>query len=160
MNKITKILIIVAILIVCVWVADIIYCKIISVEPDDLYLVKENSEENVKATKGSYTWKEKGIIRYINVTADSVGPINIDYNKIIEVKPGDKIYFNDCNWTNVGASVILQKDGKEVANIPIESNLEERYIVVPQIVVDEYIVKIDLKSDNGEVWYSAKIKII
>lgn len=160
MNKITKILIIVAILIVCVWVADIIYCKIISVEPDDLYLVKENSEENVKATKGSYTWKEKGIIRYINVTADSVGPINIDYNKIIEVKPGDKIYFNDCNWTNVGASVILQKDGKEVASIPIESNLEERYIVVPQIVIDEYIIKIDLKSDNGEVWYSAKIKII
>ena len=71
----------------------------------------------------------------------------------------DKIYFNDCNWTDVGASLIFQKDGKEVASIPLESNLEEKYIVTPQLLTDDYIIKIDLKSEKGEVWYSAKIKI-
>ncbi len=160
MNKITKILILALILVVCISLADIIYSKNVLIEPDNLYLTKENSEEKVQATKGSYTWKEKGIIRYINVSADSIGPTSIDYNKKVEVKSGDKIYFNDCNWTEVSALLILQKDGKEIATLPVESNIEERYIVVPQLVADDYIVKIDLKSNKGDVWYSAKIKIV
>ena len=159
MNKITKILIVVLIIIIFVLVADALYCRTISVEPDELYLSKENSEESIQATKGSYTWKERGLIKYVNVVSDSVGPTSIDYNQKIEAKSGEKIYFSDSNWSDIGASLILQKDGKDVAILPIESNIEERYIIVPQLVNDEYVVKIDLKSDNGEVWYSAKIVI-
>ena len=159
MKKSWKILAVIFIVVIMVFIVDAIYCRIVKVEPDDLYLTKENSEENVQATKGSYVWEEKGIIRNISVAADSIGPTSIDYNKKIEVKSGDKVYFNDCNWTGVGASLVLQKDGKEIASLPIESNLEERYIVIPQLVEDDYIIKIDLKSEKGEVWYSAKIKI-
>lgn len=159
MKKSWKILAVIFIVVIMVFIVDAIYCRIVKVEPDDLYLTKENSEENVQATKGSYVWEEKGIIRNISVAADSIGPTSIDYNKKIEVKSGDKVYFNDCNWTSVGASLILQKDGKEIASLPIESNLEEKYIVIPQLVTDDYIIKIDLKSEKGEVWYSAKIKI-
>lgn len=159
MKKSWKILAVIFIVVIMVFIVDAIYCRTAKVEPDDLYLTKENSEENVQATKGSYVWEEKGIIRNISVAADSIGPTSIDYNKKIEVKSGDKVYFNDCNWTSVGASLILQKDGKEIASLPIESNLEEKYIVIPQLVTDDYIIKIDLKSEKGEVWYSAKIKI-
>ena len=159
MKKSWKILAVIFIVVIMVFIVDAIYCRIVKVEPDDLYLTKENSEENVQATKGSYVWEEKGIIRNISVAADSIGPTSIDYNKKIDVKSGDKVYFNDCNWTGVGASLVLQKDGKEIASLPIESNLEERYIVIPQLVADDYIIKIDLKSEKGEVWYSAKIKI-
>lgn len=159
MKKSWKILAVIFIVVIMVFIVDAIYCRIVKVEPDDLYLTKENSEENVQATKGSYVWEEKGIIRNISVAADSIGPTSIDYNKKIDVKSGDKVYFNDCNWTGVGASLILQKDGKEIASLPIESNLEEKYIVIPQLVADDYIIKIDLKSEKGEVWYSAKIKI-
>ena len=159
MKKITKILIVVLILVVCIFIVDAIFCKNILVEPEILYLSKENAEEKIQATRGSYTWTERGLIRNITATADSIGPTNIDYNKKIEVKSGDKIYFNDCNWTDVGALLIFQKDGKEVASIPLESNLEEKYIVTPQLLTDDYIIKIDLKSEKGEVWYSAKIKI-
>lgn len=159
MKKSWKILAIIFIIVIMIFIVDAVYCKTVTVEPDNLYLTKENSEEKVQATRGSYIWKERGIIRNISVAADSVGPTSIDYNKIIEVKVGDKLYFNDCNWTEVGASVILQKDGKEVASIPIESNIEEKFIVIPQLVADDYIIKIDLKSEKGEVWYSAKIKI-
>lgn len=159
MKKSWKILAVIFIVVIMVFIVDAIYCRIVKVEPDDLYLTKENSEENVQATKGFYVWEEKGIIRNISVAADSIGPTSIDYNKKIDVKSGDKVYFNDCNWTGVGASLILQKDGKEIASLPIESNLEEKYIVIPQLVADDYIIKIDLKSEKGEVWYSAKIKI-
>lgn len=159
MNKVTKVLIIVLILVAGVFIADTIYCKTISVEPDNLYLTKESSEEKIQATKGSYIWEERGIIRNISVVADSIGPTGIDYNKKIDVKPGDKIYFSDCNWSGVGASLILQKEGKEIAILPMESNLEEKYMVIPQLVADEYVIKIDLESEKGEVWYSAKIKI-
>lgn len=159
MKKSWKILAVIFIVVIMVFIVDAIYCRTAQVKPDDLYLTKENSEENVQATKGSYVWEEKGIIRNISVAADSIGPTSIDYNKKIDVKSGDKVYFNDCNWTGVGASLVLQKDGKEIASLPIESNLEERYIVIPQLVADDYIIKIDLKSEKGEVWYSAKIKI-
>ena len=159
MSKKIKLLIVIIILFVSIFIVDLIYVKTATVKPDNLYLTRENSEEKVQASIGSYTWKRKGIIRNINVSADSIGPVSIDYNKKIEVKAEDKIYFNDCNWTNVSASLILQKDGKEMAILPMESNLEERYIVIPQLVEDDYIIKIDLESNKGNIWYSAKINI-
>ena len=159
MSKKIKLLIVIVILFVSVFIVDLIYAKTTTVKPGNLYLTKENSKEKVQAAMGSYTWTQRGIIRKINVSADSIGPLSIDYNKKIEVKAEDKIYFNDCNWTNISASLILQKDGKEVAILPIESNFEEKYIVIPQLVEDDYIIKIDLESDKGNVWYSAKINI-
>lgn len=159
MKKVLKILAIILIIVIGVVVADVIYYKTAKVEPEDLYLTTENSNEQIKANRGTYQWKKKGIIRDINVIADSIGPTSFDYPKIIEAKSGDKIYFSDNGWTKVNASIILQKDRTELAKVPIESNVEKRYIVVPEMVAGEYIVQIDLESEMGEVWYSAKIKI-
>lgn len=159
MKKVLKILAIILIIVIGVVIADVIYCKVAKVEPEDLYLNKENSTEQIKASRGTYQWTERGIIRNISAIADSKGPTSFDYPKVIETKVGDKIYFNDCEWTKVSASILLQKDRTELAKVPIESNLEENYIVIPELVASEYIVQINLKSDKGEVWYSAKIKI-
>lgn len=159
MKKIFKIFAIILIIIVGLLIGEEVYFRNIKIEPEDLYLTKETSNEEIKASKGSYQWSVKGIIKEHSVIADSLSPVSFDYSKFIDVKPGDKIYFNDCNWTKVSASIILQKDKTEVAKIAIESNLEEKYIVIPEMVANEYVLKIDLESDKGKVWYSAKIKI-
>lgn len=153
------IVMLVIVIVMIIFIVDIIYSKTAKVEPNDLFFTKETTSESIKATKGGYSWKERGILREINVIADSLGPTSFDYSKNMEVNVGDKLYFDDHNWTSVNASIILQKDRIEIAKVPIESNLEESYIVVPDMTDGEYIIQINLKSDNGEVWYSAKINI-
>lgn len=159
MKKSWKILVTIIIVIIIVVITDIIYCKTVKVEPNDLYLTNKETNETIKATRGGYSWKERGILREINVIADALGPTSFDYTKIMKTKVGNKIYFDDYEWTNVSASVILQKDRTEIAKVPIQSNLEENYIVIPDMTDGEYIIQINLESDNGEVWYSAKINI-
>lgn len=159
MKKIWKILAIILIVVMIIFIIDTIYYKTAKVEPKDLYITKEESNEIIKACKGSYSWKEKGFLRKISVVADSIDPTHFDYTKVLNVNIGDKIYFNNYDWTKVSASIILEKDRKEIAKVPIESNLEECYVVVPEIIDGEYIIQINLKSNKGDVWYSVKVNI-
>ena len=164
MNKIWKILIIALILIILVIalvaVADKIYGKMITVEPDDIYLNKENSEEKIKGVKGSYSWREKTLISYVAVNADAASPLTYDYTQTISAKPGEKIYFNNDEWNSLVASVILGKDRVEIGKISIESNLEEGYILVPEMLPGKYVVEMDLKAEKGEAWYTFQINIV
>lgn len=156
MKKILKILIIFLIIGIIILLCRRSYYNRVGVSPKDLYLRKENSQEEFMANKGSYSWSDKGI----SIIVDSIGPLEMDFSKSIEVKTNDKIYFNDYDWTKVSANIILQQSGKEIANIAIESNLEEKYIVIPKFVSGEYVVKINFESNKGEVWYATKINII
>ncbi len=164
MNKLLKILTIILVtillLIILVVIADKIYGRIIKVEPEDIYLTKENTEESIKSVKGSYSWKEKTLISYINVNADSSSPLTYDYTQTITAKPGEKIYFEGGEWNSLVASVILGKDRTEIAKISIDSNLSERYIVVPEMESGKHIVQMDLKSEKGEVWYTFQLEIV
>lgn len=155
MKKFLKILIILLAVVVLVFAARKIYYSNVKIEPEELYLTKENSVEEFKATKGSYSWNDKGI----SVIADSIGPLQMDFSKAIDVKVNDKIYFTDYNWTNGGSAVILAKERTEVARVTLETNLEENYIVMPELTKGEYVIQINLESDKGDVWYAAKINI-
>ena len=155
MKKVLKIFIVILVVLVVAIAARKIYYSVVEIEPNDLYLTKENTEENFIATKGSYSWNDKGV----SVIADSISHLEMDYSKEIDVKANDKIYFSDDNWTSVGASVILAQGRKEIAKVTIESNLEGKYIVVPEIEPGEYVVQINLESDKGDVWYTTKINI-
>lgn len=156
MKKIFKILIILLIIFVVVLIGRRFYYSKVGVAPEDLYLTKENSQEQFKANKGTYSWNDKGT----STIADSIGPLEMDFSRSIDVKPNDKIYFNDCDWTKVTATVILQQERKEVAKVAIETNLEEKCIVVPELVSGEYVIQINLESDKGNVWYATKINIV
>lgn len=155
MKKVLKIFIIVLIIVIAVLIGRKIYYNNVGIKPKDIYLIKESSEEQYQATMGSYSWNDNGM----SVVADSIGPLQMDFSKSIDVKPNDKIYFTDYEWTNIGASVILAQERKEIARVTIETNLEENYIVVPELVTGEYVVQINLESDKGDVWYATKINI-
>lgn len=155
MKKFLKVLIIVLVAIILILAIRKIYYSNVKVEPEELYLSKENTEEEFKASKGSYSWNDKGV----SVIADSIGPLQMDFSKAIDVKINDKIYFSDHNWTNGGAAVILAEGRKEIARVTLETNLNENYIVVPEITKGEYVVQINLESDKGDVWYATKINI-
>ena len=155
MKDFLKVLIIVLVAIILIFAVRKIYYSNVKVEPEELYLTKENMEEEFKATKGSYSWNDKGV----SVIADSIGPLQMDYSKAIDVKVNEKIYFSDHNWTNGGAAVILAKERTEVARVILETNLEENYIVVPELTKGEYVIQINLESEKGDVWYAAKINI-
>lgn len=155
MKKFLKILIILLAVVILIFAVRKIYYSNVKIEPEELYLTKENSVEEFKATKGSYSWNDKGI----SVIADSIGPLQMDFSKAIDVKVNDKIYFTDYNWTNGGSAVILAKERTEVARVTLETNLEENYIVMPELTKGEYVIQINLESDKGDVWYAAKINI-
>ena len=155
MKKNLKVLIIVLVAIILIFAVRKIYYRNVKVEPEELYLTKENMEEEFKASKGSYSWNDKGVA----VIADSVGPLQMDFSKAIDVKVNEKIYFSDHNWTNGGAALILAKERTEVARVTLETNLEENYIVVPELTKGEYVIQINLESEKGDVWYAAKINI-
>lgn len=156
MKKIWKILVVILILFIVILMGRKIYYTNVGIAPEDLYLRSENSQEEFKASKGSYKWDDKGM----QVIADSISPLEMDFSKSIEVKQNGKIYLNDCEWTSVSAVVILQQERKEVARIAMEANLEENYIVAPSIALGEYVIQINLKSDKGDVWYASKINIV
>ena len=155
MKKILKVLIIVLVAIILIFAVRKIYYRNVKVEPEELYLTKENMEEEFKATKGSYSWNDKGVA----VIADSIGPLQMDFSKAIDVKVNEKIYFSDHNWTNGGSALILAKERTEVARVTLETNLEENYIVVPELTKGEYVIQLNLESEKGDVWYAAKINI-
>lgn len=155
MKKILKYLVILLTVVIVVLIARKIYLNNVRIEPEDIYITKEDSTEQYKANKGSYAWKDKGI----SVVADSITPLQMDFSKSIDVKANDKIYFSDCNWTNVSATVILAKERKEIAKVTIETNLEEKYIVVPELALGEYVIQLNLQSEKGNVWYAIKINI-
>lgn len=155
MKKFLKILIILLAVVILIFAVRKIYYSNVKIEPEELYLIKENTEEEFKASKGSYSWNDKGI----SVIADSIGPLQMDFSKTIDVKVNDKIYFTDHDWTNGGSAVILAKERTEVARVTLETNLEESYIVVPELTKGEYVIQINLESEKGDVWYATKINI-
>ena len=155
MKKVFKILIVALIVFCAILIGRKIYYTKVGIGPEELYLSKQSSKEEFKMNKGAYQWDDKGM----QVIADSISPLEIHFINSIEVSSNDKLYFNDYGWTMVNAFVILQQDKKEIARIPIETNLEENYIVVPDIVAGEYIIQINLESENGKVWYATKINI-
>lgn len=155
MRNILKNLIIILILFIVPIISIIIYYNNVEIKPEELYLTKENSGEEFKANTGGFSWKDKGR----TTIADSISPLQMDFSKSIDVKANDKIYFSDCNWTNVGATVILAKERKEIAKVTIETNLEEKYIVIPELALGEYVIQLNLQSEKGNVWYAVKINI-
>ena len=155
MKKFLKILIILLAVVILIFAVRKIYYSNVKIEPEELYLIKENTKEEFKASKGSYSWNDKGI----SVIADSIGPLQMDFSKAIDVKVNDKIYFTDHDWTNGGSAVILAKERTEVARVTLETNLEESYIVVPELTKGEYVIQINLESEKGDVWYATKINI-
>lgn len=155
MKKFLKILIIVLVAIIIIFAIRKIYYNNVKVEPEELYLIKENTEEEFKATKGSYSWNDNGI----SVIADSISPLQMDFSKAIDVKANDKIYFSDDNWTSANALVIIAQGRTEMARITIEINLEEKCITIPQLSPGEYVIQINLESKKGDVWYAAKINV-
>ena len=155
MKKVLIVLSIILILILILFIVTRVYYNNVGVKPNDLYLNKENSEEMFKASMGTYSWNDKGI----SVIADSVGPLQIDFTKLIDVKAGEKLYFSDENWSVVSAFAIIAEERKEMARVTIEANLEEKCIIVPEFTPGEYVIQINLESEKGDVWYAAKINI-
>lgn len=153
MRKYIKIICIILFVIIVLLIGRKIYYSNIEIKPNDLYLLKENSEENIKMNTGTYSWKDKGI----DVTSDSIPAQDIENLKTLNVKQNEKIYFTDCDWKKASARLLVVNEGK-AAGFSIEVDAEENYIVIPNFE-GEYIVQIDLKSDKGEVWYAAKLNI-
>ena len=156
MKKVIKILIVVLILILAIFIGRKIYYNAVGVSPNELYISKENSDEKIKASMGSYQWTDKGV----TVIADAISPVEIDYIKALEVKADEKVLFSDDEWTNGSAALLIQGKNQEFANYSIECNAEENYIVVPDVTTGEYIVKVNLESEKGKVWYSFKLNIV
>lgn len=153
MKKIVKIVCIILVIIVLGFIGRKIYYSTVEIKPEDLYLNKENLEENIQMNIGTYSWEDKGV----NVVADSIPAQDMENLKTLNVKQNEKIIFTDCDWISSNARVLLIHEGT-VAGFAIESNPEEHYIIVPNME-GEYIVQIDLKSKKGEVWYAAKLNI-
>ena len=156
MKKKLKFFVIILIVIIMALVSIKIYIDKLEIGPEDVYLTMENSTVEYKTTTGAYTWNDKGK----HVIADSIQPLQMDFSNIIDVKENDKIYFSGEEWTNIGASLMIAKGRNEVARVTIETNLEEKYFVIPELVAGEYVIQINLESDKGEVWYAAKIRIM
>ena len=155
MKKVLIIFSIILILLVIPFIVTRVYYNNVGVKPNDLYLNKENSEEKFKASMGSYSWNDKGV----SIIADSIGPMQMDFSKAIDVKANEKIFFTDENWTSVSATVIIGQERKESARVTIETNLEEKCIIVPELTKGEYVIQINLESAKGDVWYATKINI-
>ncbi len=153
MKKVVRIIIIVLLIIALILIGRKIYYNNIEVKPNDLYLSRENSEENIKMNTGSYSWQDKGI----NVAGVSVSPQDIENLKTLNVKQNEKINFTDCNWTSATGNLLLINE-QNTAGFALEINPKEHYIIVPNFE-GEYIIQIDLESDKGEVWYAAKLNI-
>lgn len=153
MKKVIKVIVIIFIVIILLLVGRKIYYNNVKITPGDLYLNKENSEENIKMNLGSYSWQDKGI----NVAGVSVSPQDMENLKTLNVKQNEKVKFTDYKWNSASARILLINE-QQVAGFAIEINLDENYIVVPSFE-GEYIVQIDLESDKGEVWYAAKLNI-
>lgn len=153
MKKSVKILLVILVVITLLFIGRKIYYSNVEIKPEDLYLSKENSEENIKMNIGTYSWEDKGM----NVVADSIPAQDMENFKTLNVKQNEKIIFTDYDWTSSNARILLIYEGT-VAGFGIESNPEEHYIIVPNME-GEYIVQIDLKSDKGDVWYAAKLNI-
>ena len=153
MKKVVKILIVILVVAIILIVGRKIYYNNLTIEPNDLYLTKENSEISIKMNTGTYSWSDKGI----QVVADSIPAQDMDNLKVLNVKPDEKIYFTDCDWTSSSAIILLRNENN-VAGFAIDSNPKENYIIVPNIK-GEYIVQISLESAKGEVWYAAKLNI-
>lgn len=153
MKKTVKILFVILAIVILLFIGRKIYYSNVEIKPEDLYLSKENSEENIKMNIGTYSWEDKGM----NVIADSIPAQDMENLKSLNVKQNEKIVFTDCDWISSSARILLIYEGT-VAGFAIESNPEEHYIIVPNME-GEYIVQIDLKSDKGEVWYAAKLNI-
>ena len=153
MKKSIKIIGVIFIIIIVVLIVRRIYYANIEIKPNDVYLSKENSEDNIKMNIGTYSWNDKGI----DVISDSISAQDMGNLKTLNVKQNEKIYFTDCDWNSANARLLLINGGN-VAGISMEINVDENYIVVPNFE-GEYIVQIDLKSDKGDVWYAAKLNI-
>lgn len=154
MKKIVKIFAIILVLIIVILGVRRIYYNAVGINPDELYLSKENSEESIKANLGSYQWSDKGL----HVVADAIEPTEIDFAKSFDVKQNEKLYFTDSNWTKASAIILLESESGKVTHLVMDCNVEENYIVVP-IITGEYIVQINLESSKGNVWYAVKLNI-
>ena len=156
MKKVLIVIGIILILLLISFIGTRVYYNNVGVEPDDLYFYKETSEEKIKASKGSYSWNDKGT----SVIADSVGPLQMDFSKAIDVKADEKLYFTDDNWKTASAFVIISQERTEVARVTIEVNLDEKCIIVPELTPGEYVIQLNLESEKGDVWYATKLNIV
>lgn len=155
MKKILIIVCIILILFVISFVVTRVYYNNVGIQPNDLYFYKQYSDEKFKASMGTYSWNDKGM----SVIADSISPLQMDLSKSIDVKANEKLYFTDDKWNAVSAVVIIAQERTEMARVTIETNLEEKCIIVPKLTPGEYVIQINLESEKGDVWYAAKINI-
>jgi len=122
--------------------------EILNTSPDSLNLVSSN--DRVRANMGSYCWTTKD--GKVSVCADTIGPLEMKYDEILNVKATEKIYFDikDCNIKNI---TLYDKN-----KLDYKVEYDKDTITIPDLI-GEYIMAVYFKSEQGHVWYSFKINI-
>lgn len=125
---------------------------ILKTSPDNLYLYSSNN--SLMANMGSYCWTADLNDKKSSVCADTIGPVEMKYDSVLEVKKGDKIFLNLKDYMITNVSLY---DTNEL-NYKIIYDNENNTISVPQLL-GEYIMVVDFKYEQGQVWYSFKVSI-
>ena len=98
----------------------------------------------------SYCWSNE----YNSVCADTLGPLDINYDKVIEVKKNDIIHYGI--YLNI-MNIELYNE-KEKLDYRVEFSNEEEVIKVPDLE-GIYIMTLYYKCSEGSVSYSFKLQI-
>ena len=124
---------------------------VLKTSPDNLYLISEN--DRVQANMGSYCWSADLDDIKSSVCADTIDPIHMTYDEVLNVKANEKIFYDlkDCNITNI---TLYNNDNIVDYDIVYEKDT----ITIPNLIGD-YLIVVDFKSEHGSVMYSFKINI-
>lgn len=98
----------------------------------------------------SYHWKNE----YHEVIADSSGPLDISYKKIMEVKQNNIIHYG----TYLDITKVELYNEKELLDYKVEFNNRDEIVKVPDLE-GTYIMVFYYKCSEGNVSYAFKLKI-
>ena len=98
----------------------------------------------------SYCWKNE----YNSVCADTLGPADVTYDKVIEVKKNDIIHYG----TYLDIMKVELYNEKELLDYKVEFSNKEEIVKVPELE-GTYIIVFYYKCSEGNTSYAFKIHI-
>lgn len=133
--------------------------EVIPTEPNYITLNSPLSKR-VEARRGSYCWLQNNR----GSCVDTIPAIEMSYSKELKVSGYEKVTVSNLIGEISSVECISKpKEGdKDETNYILDINLEhgKNYIIMPKpdILKDIYILKINVTSEYGDVWYSVKLK--
>lgn len=120
--------------------------------PNRLLLNIEDGEDHFKTNMGSYCWTEERESKTFSTCVDTISPLEMEYEDILKVNANKKVFFGNLSGNINKITIYKDKELNE------EIKYTNEYFVVPKLK-GEYIIKIDVKANEGNIWFSFKIDI-